>query len=93
MARRKSETLTEVELEFMHILWTVDEAAPEDLRNALLEKGRALTGGSVRKMLSILMKKGYVKRKRLGKKYLYSALVLQEQAKSSIIHVVTGRMN
>ncbi|MFC1508933.1 BlaI/MecI/CopY family transcriptional regulator [Candidatus Omnitrophota bacterium] len=91
MARRKSVTLTEVELEFMHILWELEEAAPEDLRTALIEQGRTLTGGSVRKMLSILMKKGFVTRKRLGKKYIYSAHVPQEQAKGSIIHELLDR--
>ena len=61
MARHTTKTLTEVELEFMQILWTEDEASPEDIQKNLLQKGRTLTGGTIRKMLSILMKKGYVK--------------------------------
>ena len=91
MARRTTNTLTEVELEFMHILWSEKEASPEDLQNALLKKGRTLTGGSIRKMLSILLKKGYVKRKKEGKKYIYSPQVRQEQAKRTMLHELMNR--
>ncbi|MCE5248627.1 BlaI/MecI/CopY family transcriptional regulator [bacterium] len=91
MARRAAGTLTEVELEFMQMLWSLKQAAPEDMQNALLEKGRELTGGSVRKMLLILMKKGYVQRIREGKKYVYSAQVPQEQAKRSMLNELMDR--
>lgn len=91
MARRTTGTLTEVELEFMQILWLLNHAAPEDLQNALLERGRDLTGGSIRKMLLILMKKGYVKRVRDGKKYIYSPRVPQEQANRSMLTELMNR--
>ena len=91
MARRITPTLTEVELEFMEILWSEKEASPEDLVKTLSEKGRTLTGGSIRKMLSILMRKGYVKRQKQGKKYIYSARVKQEQAKRGMIRELLER--
>ena len=91
MARRTSNTLTDVELEFMQILWSEREAAPDDLKNALKEKGRSLTGGSIRKMLLILMKKGYVERIKQGKKYIYRAKVQQDNAKRSMIHELLNR--
>jgi len=91
MARRTTPTLTEVELEFMQLLWAVREVSPEDIQNALLEKGRTLTGGSIRKMLSILMRKGYVLRKKEGKKFLYSARIGQEQAKKSMVRELLNR--
>ena len=91
MARRSTPTLTEVELEFMQLLWAEREVSPEDIQNALLERSRTLTGGSIRKMLSILMRKGYVNRKKEGKKYLYTARVGQEQAKKSMIRELLNR--
>jgi len=91
MARRSTSTLTEVELEFMQLLWAEREVSPEDIQNALLERSRTLTGGSIRKMLSILMRKGYVNRKKEGKKYLYTARVGQEQAKKSMIRELLNR--
>ncbi|MFC1606486.1 BlaI/MecI/CopY family transcriptional regulator [Candidatus Latescibacterota bacterium] len=91
MARRQSGTLTEVELEFMQVLWKDGEAAPEDVQKALLDSGRSLTGGSIRKMLSILVRKGYVSRKKQGKKYVYSPNILEEQAKTSMIRELVNR--
>ena len=85
MARRKTRTLTEVELEFMQVLWSNKEASPEDMQKVLEKKDAILTGGSIRKMLQILMRKGYVKRVKQGKKYVYSAKVQQEQAHKSMI--------
>ena len=91
MARRISNTLTEVELEFMQILWSKKEAAPEDIKQALSEKGRTLTGGSVRKMLLILMKKQYVERIKEGKKFIYRAKVKQTNAKKNMIFELLDR--
>ena len=80
MARRRSKTLTEVELEFMHIVWTSGEVGTEDVMDALGAKGRRLSDGSVRKMLSILVQKGYLSRRRLGRAFLYRARVGKDQA-------------
>jgi len=85
MARRTTNTLTEVELEFMHILWATKEASPEDMQKALLQNNRSLTGGSIRKMLLILMNKSYVSRRKEGKKYLYRAAVGNAAAKRSMV--------
>ena len=91
MARRKTSTLTEVELEFMQILWAVKKASPEDMQNALLKKERTLTGGTIRKVLLILMKKGYVERVKQSKKYIYSPKVLQNQANRGLIQDLLNR--
>lgn len=91
MARRTSSTLTEVELEFMHILWAIKEASPEDMQKALLQNNRSLTGGSIRKMLLILMKKGYVKRVKQGKKFIYSPKIQQKQANRRMISELINR--
>lgn len=87
MARRKRRVLTEVELEFMQVLWRHGELTTEQVVAALREQGRELTGGSVRKILSILERKGYVERRRKarGKGFLYTAKVPREQANSSMV--------
>ena len=66
MPRRKTRTLTEVELEFMQILWAEGEASTEDVQEALRRRGRELADGSVRKVLAILIDKGYATRRREG---------------------------
>ncbi len=92
MARRKTRTYTEVELEFMQVLWETGEATPEDIQNILAAQRRFLTGGSIRNVLAILAEKGHVARKRQGKTFLYRAKVHEEQAKTSVVHDILTRM-
>lgn len=85
MARRKSQTLTEVELEFMQEIWRAGEVTTEDIMDALRRKGRRLTDGSVRKVLSILETKGYLSRRREGRSFRYWAKVPKAQASRSMV--------
>ncbi|MFA6470987.1 MAG: BlaI/MecI/CopY family transcriptional regulator [Candidatus Latescibacterota bacterium] len=84
MARRKNRTFTEVELEFMNILWNRGEAAPEDIRDSLLQDGRTLSGGSIRNVLAIMQEKGYVTRRKEGKAYIYRAKIHENQAREGM---------
>jgi BlaI family transcriptional regulator, penicillinase repressor len=92
MARRTSKTLTEVELEFMQILWRVRESTPDGIQDQLLTQERDLTGGSIRKILSILMRKGYVVRRKQGKSFYYRPVVERERAQGSMIGDMLTRM-
>ena len=87
MVRRKSRTLTEVELEFMQIVWQRGEVTTEDVLDALRRRGRRLADGSVRKVLSILAAKGYVSRRpeERGKGFRYRAEVPKEKANRSLL--------
>jgi len=81
VGRRKSRTLTEVELEFMQVMWDEGkELTPEDFRATFEKKGRHLAGPSIRKMLQILMEKGYVDRRRSGRGHAYRPLVTKRRA-------------
>ena len=92
MARRKSRTFTEVELEFMQILWSAGEATPDDIQNALAGIGRSLTGGSIRNILAILVEKGYITRRKKRKTHLYKPRVHEEQAKKSFVQDILSRV-
>ena len=92
MARRKSRTFTEVELEFMQVLWSAGEATPEDIQAELTAKGHPLTGGSIRNVLAILAEKGYIARRKSGKTYLYKANVREEQGKKSVVQDILSRV-
>ena len=52
----------------------------EDVIEALGRRGRPLSGGTVRKMLSILVAKGYLSRSRKGHSFFYKATVGRDQA-------------
>ena len=86
MARRKTRTLTEVELEFMGVIWASGgEVTSEDIRKALERLGRRLSDGTVRKVLSILGTKGYVSRRKEGRFFHYKAEVGEGQANRSLV--------
>ena len=91
MPRRKSRTLTEVELEFMQIVWQIGDVTPEDVLKQLRRQGRDLADGSVRKILSILMTKGYLSRKPEGRTFLYRAEVPKGRADRSMLMDLVSR--
>ncbi len=92
MARRKSRTFTEVELEFMQVLWSAEESTPDDIQIDLAAMGHPLTGGSIRNVLTIMKEKGYISRRKSGKTYLYKAKVHEEQGKKSVVQDILSRV-
>ena len=91
MARRKSRTLTEVELEFMQAVWSEGEVTSEDVQEFLRRRDRDLTSGTVRKMLSILMSKGYLTRRRDGYSFFYKAKVGEGPATRKMVRDLLTR--
>ena len=85
MARNRTRTLTEVELEFMKIVWQMGEVSTDDVLEALAREGRHLSDGTVRKMLSILVRKGYLERRREGKAFLHRAKVREDLATRNML--------
>ena len=91
MGRRKSPTFTEVELEFMRVIWPAGEVTTEDVRAALGNHGRDLSDGSIRKVLSILIRKGHLTRRRKGRGFLYKPAVHQGQANRRMVQDLKTR--
>ena len=85
MARRKTRTLTEVELEFMHVVWDHGEVTTGDAMDSLRKQGRDLADGTVRKMLSILVTKGYLTRRKNGRGFIYKPKVGKGQATTNMV--------
>jgi predicted transcriptional regulator len=92
VGRRKNRTLTEVELEFMHVMWDEGkELTPEDFRARFEERGRPLAGASIRKMLQILIEKGYVERRKQGHGHVYWPIVSRRRARSRLLQDLLRR--
>lgn len=72
MARRKTEHLTPLELEIMHVLW---EVAPANVQTVQRQLKRELAYTTVQTMLNILHRKGKVKRTLKDRAYLYKPVV------------------
>jgi len=89
VARRKSETLTEVELELMDVLWDKGAASVTEIVEALPEERLAYS--SVLTMMRILEQKGYVVHEKEGRAFIYRPLVDRRQAQQSVIGYLLKR--
>lgn len=76
MARRKTEHLTPLELEIMHVLWEVGAANVQTVQQQL---ARDLAYTTVQTMLNILHRKGKVKRALKDRAYFYKPVVSRSQ--------------
>ena len=90
MARRKSPTLTEVELELMDILWQKGSATVGEMVEAL-PKDRPLAYSSVLTMMRILEQKGYVEHEKESRAYIYRPLIDRREAQKSVISYLLKR--
>lgn len=91
MPRRKAKTFTEVELEFMRVIWAAGEVSTEDVLAALKKQGRDLADGSIRKVLSILVEKGHLTRRREGRGFLYKPKVEEGKANQRMVRDLVKR--
>ncbi len=91
MARRKASTYTEVELEFMHVVWESGEVGTEEVQRVLRRSGRELSDGSIRKVLYILVKKGHLTRRKTGRSFLYKAKIPQKKANIKMVQDLLKR--
>ena len=91
MGRRKSSTFTEVELEFMQVIWAAGEVSTDHVLEVLKGRGRILSDGSIRKVLSILVKKGHLTRRREGRAFLYKPKIHEGQANRKMVQDLVKR--
>ncbi|MBK9313844.1 MAG: BlaI/MecI/CopY family transcriptional regulator [Acidobacteria bacterium] len=89
MARRKSPTLTEVELELMDVLWEKGRSTVSEIVEALPEERLAYS--SVLTMMRILEQKGYVEHEKEGRAFVYRPLIDRNQAQKSVIGYLLKR--
>ena len=72
MARPKTENLTPLELEIMHVLW---ETGPANVQTVQQKLKRDLAYTTVQTMLTVLHRKNKVKRTLKNKAYIYTPAV------------------
>ena len=89
MARRKSPTLTEVELELMEVLWEKGSATVSEIVAALPEERLAYS--SVLTMMRILEQKGYVEHEKENRAFIYRPTVDRRQAVQNVISYLIRR--
>lgn len=86
MARPGSEHPTELELEILKVLWDQSPLPVRDVRARLEEKAnRPLTHSTVITMLNIMHRKGFLRRKKEGKAFLFAPKVKKESVISKMM--------
>jgi predicted transcriptional regulator len=89
MARRKTEHLTPLELEIMHVLW---EMGPANVQSVQQHLERELAYTTVQTMLNILHKKGKVKRVLKDRAYEYAPVVSRSHVSRQHITDLVDRL-
>ena len=77
MKKKKSELLTEVELEFMNELWALGEGTVRDVL-ARLPEDRNLAYTSAATILRILEQKEFVESRKAGKSHIYRPMLARD---------------
>lgn len=88
MPRKQSRSFTDVELEFMQIIWEHGEVTPDEISTALKKNNRNISPGSIRNVLSIMMAKKYITRQKDSKAYRYSARIDKHSARKGMINTL-----
>ena len=73
--------LTETELNVMRVLWEKGELKPAQIQAAF---GKPIQNNALRGVLTILVEKGHLTRRRVGKAFFYKPLTRKESAFRSL---------
>lgn len=92
MARPASEQPTELELQFLKILWERSPQLVREIRDELAKSGRDIAHTSVITTLNTMVKKRIITRKREGKAFLFSPRLTREQVSQSVLGDVVNRV-
>ena len=90
MARTQSSILTPAELKVMQVLWRSGPASAADVVRALHGK-RGPQDSTVRTILRILERKGYVRHQRDGRTFVYHTIVAETEAQQGALREVLSR--
>lgn len=88
---KKTPLLTGLELELMQIIWKNKDVSVEFLRQQLADSGRSLALPSIRTMLTILKKKGFVTRRQISRAHVYNALIKADEFQHSFVRDALNR--
>jgi BlaI family penicillinase repressor len=91
MPRPPSRYPTELELEILKILWRDGPCSVRQVRDALVDF-RELAYTSVMTIMTIMTRKGYLKRSRKGKSYRYTPLATEEETARGIVGDLVDRV-
>jgi predicted transcriptional regulator len=93
MARPGSDHPTQLELEILKVLWTESPLPVRDVQSRLEEQARRpLSHSSVITILNIMVRKGYLKRRKVGKAFFFSPKIKKEAVSRRLVGDLLGRV-
>ena len=92
MARVSGEQPTELELQFLKILWEKSPQPVRDVRDALARAGRDIAHTSVITTLNTMVKKRFLRREKEGKGFLFSPRVSRDEVSQKMLGDVVNRV-
>lgn len=92
MRKRKThDLLTEVELEFMSLLWELGDSNVRDILSNMQED-RNLAYTSAATIMRILEQKGFISSQKAGKTLIYSAILSKSEYQSRLLKDVSAKL-
>lgn len=91
MSRSTSRHPTELELEILKVLWRIGPATVRQIRDELASV-RDLAYTTVMTMMTIMDTKGYVKRTKDGRSFIYEAIYQEQKASRNMLQDVVDRL-
>src|SRR5436190_20988684 len=92
MPRPSSEQPTELELQFLKILWEKSPLPVREIRDRLAATGRDIAHTSVITTLNTMVKKRFLTRRKVGKSFLFGPRITREQVSQSMLGDVLNRV-
>ena len=92
MARPASEQPTDLELQFLKILWEKSPQPVREIRDLLAKSGRDIAHTSVITTLNTMVKKRFLRRQREGKGFQFSPRVSRSEVSQKVLGDVVNRV-
>jgi BlaI family penicillinase repressor len=92
MARPAAEQPTDLELQFLKILWEKSPQPVRQIRDVLAESGRDIAHTSVITTLNTMVKKRLLSRQKEGKAFLFSPRITRQKVSQSVLGDVVNRV-
>jgi BlaI family penicillinase repressor len=92
MVRPAAEQPTELELQFLKLLWEKSPQPVREIRDSLAQAGRDIAHTSVITTLNTMVKKRLLVRKKEGKAFLFAPHVTREQVSRSVLGDLVNRV-
>jgi BlaI family transcriptional regulator, penicillinase repressor len=84
-------SLSELQLAIVRVIWTSGQATVSEV-HAALEEERNLAPTTVATLLNRMVKADVLERVKDGRRYVYRALVAEEEVQQSMIRTLTDRL-